>query len=131
MRTSRRNRRDARRLFRACLKDGLLDESRARQVASRVARASRRGSLAVLSHFRRLVSLDRTAHHAVVQSATALSPELEASVKASVARLYGTGMDTSFELIPALIGGMRVKVGSDVYDGSVRAALAVLAERFR
>src|SRR3954468_9685741 len=105
MRTSRRNRRDARRLFRACLKDGLLDESRARQVVARVARASRRGSLAVLSHFRRLVSLDRTAHPAVVQSAPGLPPDLEARMKASGARLYGTGVDTSFELIPALIGG--------------------------
>jgi F-type H+-transporting ATPase subunit delta len=31
---------------------------------------------------------------------------------------------------PDLIGGMRVKVGSDVYDGSVRAGLANLARSF-
>jgi F-type H+-transporting ATPase subunit delta len=33
---------------------------------------------------------------------------------------------TSFEHKPELIGGMRIKVGSDVYDGSVKARLAAL-----
>jgi F-type H+-transporting ATPase subunit delta len=39
-------------------------------------------------------------------------------------------VSTSFAENPALIGGMRVKIGSDVYDGSVRAALEALEERF-
>ena len=43
---------------------------------------------------------------------------------------YGPGMSTSFAANPELIGGMRVKVGSDVYDGSVRTALLTLEERF-
>jgi len=131
MKTNRRDRRDARRLFRACLAGGLLDEDRARLVATRLAEAHRRGSLAILSHFRRLVSLDRTAHHALVQSAMALPADIEAGVRSSVESVYGPGVSTSFEVYPALIAGMRVKVGSDVYDGSVRAALAGLAERFR
>jgi F-type H+-transporting ATPase subunit delta len=132
MRTTRRARREARRLFRACLAaGGLLDEGRARQVALRVAKAGRRGSLAVLSHFHRLVSLDLAAHRAVVESATALAPDLRKGVEVGVARVYGPGVSTSFAENPALIAGMRVKVGSDVYDGSVRGALAALAERFR
>ena len=130
MRTTRRARREARRLYRACVVGGLLDEARARQVVDRVAGARRRGSLAFLSHFQRLVQLDRARHEAVVQSATPLSPDLRASVESGVARLYGPGVSTSFADNPALIGGMRVKVGSDVYDGSVRAALLALEERF-
>jgi F-type H+-transporting ATPase subunit delta len=131
MKTTRRSRRDARRLYRACLSGGLLDEARARRVAERVARSGRRGSLAVLAHFRRLVSLDGDAHRAVVESATALPDDFRSGVATDVTRLYGPGMTTSFEENPALIAGMRVKVGSDVYDGSVRAALATLGERFR
>ena len=130
MRTTRRARREARRLYRACVVDGLLDESRARQVVERVAGARRRGSLAFLSHFQRLVQLDRARHQAVVESATPLPPDLRASVESGVARVYGPGVSTSFADNPALIGGMRVKVGSDVYDGSVRAALLALEERF-
>ena len=130
MRTTRRARREARRLYRACVVDGLLDEGRARQVAERVAGARRRGSLPILSHFQRLVNLDRVRHHAVVESATPLAPELRASVESGVARAYGPGVSTSFAENPGLIGGMRVKVGSDVYDGSVRTALLALEERF-
>ena len=130
MRTTRRARREARRLYRACVVDGLLDEGRARQVAERVAGARRRGSLPILSYFQRLVRLDRVRHRAVVESATPLPPDLRASVEAGVVRVYGPGVSTSFADHPALIGGMRVKVGSDVYDGSVRGALLALEERF-
>jgi F-type H+-transporting ATPase subunit delta len=130
MKTNRRTRRGARRLYRACIVGGLLDEGRALQVVERVAGARRRGSLGFLSHFRRLVTLDRARHQAVVESATPLPPDLRASVEADVARLYGPGVSTSFADSPALIGGMRVRIGSDVYDGSVRAALAALEERF-
>ena len=130
MKTNRRARREARRLYRACVVGGLLDEGRARQVVERVAGARRRGSLPILSHFQRLVRLDRVRHQAVVESATPLPPDLRASVEAGVARVYGPGVSTSFADNPALIGGMRVKVGSDVYDGSVRSALLALEERF-
>ena len=130
MKINRRARRGARRLYRACVVDGLLDEDRARQVAEGVAGAGSRGSLAVLSHFRRLVGLDHDRHSAVVESAAPLPPDLRASVEAGVARLYGPGVSTSFTDNPALIGGMRVRIGSDVYDGSVRTALLNLEESF-
>ena len=131
MRATRRARREARRLFRTCLAGERLDEGRARQVVHRVARAGRRGRLGVLSHFRRLVSLDQERHRAVVESAAPLPPDLRARVEAGLAHAYGPELRTSFEENPALIAGMRVKVGSDVYDGSVRAALASLMECFR
>jgi F-type H+-transporting ATPase subunit delta len=35
----------------------------------------------------------------------------------------------SFTESPALIGGMRIRVGSDVYDGSLQRRLAALAAR--
>ena len=130
MKTNRRARREARRLYRACVVDGLLDEGRARQVVERVAGSGRRGSLPILTHFLRLVSLDRARHRAIVESAFPLPLDLRASVEAGVVNAYGRGVITSFADNPALIGGMRVKVGSDVYDGSVRAALLALEERF-
>jgi F-type H+-transporting ATPase subunit delta len=46
-----------------------------------------------------------------------------------VTHRYGGGFKTLFSENPALIGGMRIKVGSDVYDGSLRTKLAALAAR--
>ncbi len=130
MRTTRRARREARQLFRFCVVNGLLDARRAVAVAKRVAETRRRGSLAVLSYFERLVKLDRARHRAVVESAAPLPPEISARVETDVLRLYGPGIDVSFVENDGLIGGMRVRVASDVYDGTVRRALTALGERF-
>ena len=124
MQTGRRAARVARQLFRLCLVDGRLDEDRARLVVARVIETRRRGTLDILSHFERLVRLDRDRHTAEVSSAVPLPEDLRADVEASIARMYGRGFATSFTHDPALIGGMRLKVGSDVFDGSVRARLA-------
>ena len=129
MKGNRRTIRAARRLYRLCLIDGRLDESRVRQVARRLGASRRRGSIAVLSSLRRMVKLDRDRHRAVVETATSLPDDLRDEVQASLARLYGSGLATSFETSPDLIGGMRIRVGSDVYDGSVRARLAAIESR--
>jgi F-type H+-transporting ATPase subunit delta len=129
MRANRRAKRAARQLLRLCQVDGRLDAGRVRLVVSRMVASGRRGSLGTLSAFLRLVRLDRDRHHATVESATALGDDLRGNVQADLARLYGDGLDTSFELNPALIGGMRIQVGSDVYDASVRARLAALEAR--
>jgi F-type H+-transporting ATPase subunit delta len=129
MKQSRKTRRAARQLFQLCVVDGALDQGRVRQVARQIAASGRRGSLPVLSGFRRLVRLERDRHTAVVQSATPLAASLRESVQGDLTRVYGRGLETSFGEDAALIGGMRIRVGSDVYDGSVRARLAALKAR--
>ena len=129
MKATRKARRAARQLFRLCLVDGRMDQSRVRRVAQQIAASRRRGSLAVLADFKRLVRLDRDRHAAVVASAVPLPDDLRASVGDSLARIYGPGLDTSFEQDPDLIAGMRIRVGSDVYDGTLRTRLAALEAR--
>ena len=130
MKTTRQTKREAKRLFRLCLVNGLLDEGRTRQVVQRIIEAKRRGGLALLSHFQRLVKLESARHTAEVESAVPLPADLRASIQAGLARTYGPGISASFAHNPGLIGGMRIKVGSDVYDGSVRARLAALEKNF-
>ncbi len=130
MKTTRKIKREAKRLFRSCLTNGSLDEGQARQVVRRIIDGKRRGGLALLSEFQRLVKLDRARYTAEVESAIPLSEDLRASIQAGLARVYGPAVRASFEHNPGLIGGMRIKVGSDVYDGSVRARLAALEKGF-
>ena len=130
MKANRQLRREAKRLFRLCLVKGLLDEVRVRQVVQRVLEVKRRGTLALLSHFQRLVKLERSQHMAEVDSAIPLPADLRAKVLSNLVRVYGPGVSTAFAHNPKLIGGMRIKVGNDVYDESVRAKLATLQKSF-
>jgi F-type H+-transporting ATPase subunit delta len=129
MRTNRKARRAARTLYRSCLRNGVVDDSRARRISRRLASSGRRGSLPILTAFHRFVSLDRDRHTAVVESATPLDGPVRDGIRAGLVRRYGPGVHISFTESPALIGGMRIRVGSDVYDGSLQRRLAALAAR--
>jgi F-type H+-transporting ATPase subunit delta len=129
MTSNRRVKRAARQLFRLCLRDGTIDAERVRLVASRLAASSRRGALPVLTSFQRLVRLETGRHTAVVESATPLADSVRARIAEGLARTYGPELDTAFRDNPTLIAGVRIKVASDVYDGSVRARLNALEAR--
>jgi F-type H+-transporting ATPase subunit delta len=130
MRIHKQAKREARQLFRYCLVNGLLDANRVRDVVQHVVAAGHRDCPAILSHFKRLVKLDLARHTATVESAAPVPADLQAAIDAGLTRRYGPGLSTAFAHRPALIGGMRIQVGSDVYDGSVRAGLAALEKRF-
>jgi len=130
MKISKQARREAKQLFRACLANGVLDETRVRQAVKRVLEVKPRGYLAILSHFERLLKLDiarRTAH---VESTIPLPSELQQKIQAGLTKTHGPGLNFSFTQNPALLGGLRIKVGSDVYDNSIQARLAALQESF-
>ena len=129
MKANRKLRRVARRLYRQSRVDGRQDAERVRMVAQRIAGSGRRGTLAILGDLLRRVRLDRDAHRAIVESATPLPDDMRNDVQSGLARVYGQGIETSFGINPRLIGGMRIQVGSDVYDASVRAKLAALEAR--
>ena len=130
MKISKQARREGKELFRSCVVNGLLDDGRVRLAVKRVIEARPRGYLAILSHFERLVKLDLERRAARIESATPLPPDLQAAVESSLTRLYGPGLQLSYGQNPGLLGGMRIKVGSDVYDGSIRARLDRLQESF-
>src|SRR5205809_5061316 len=128
MKASRRTKRAAGQLYGVCLVGGALDEGRVRMAATHLAASSRRGALPLLTAFQRLVRLDSDRHTALIESATPLGEAMREELRRGIARAY-SGVETTFAENPALIGGIRIKVGSDVYDGSVRARLDALYER--
>jgi F-type H+-transporting ATPase subunit delta len=130
MKISKQARRGAKQLARSCLVNGLLDENRARQAVNQLLAVRPRGYFAILTHFQRLLKLDAARRLARVESAVPLSPPLQAALKANLERRYGAGLTFQFSQTPALLGGVRVQVGSDVYDGSIRARLNEVREAF-
>ncbi|HUK83209.1 MAG TPA: F0F1 ATP synthase subunit delta [Verrucomicrobiae bacterium] len=130
MKIKKQARHEAKRLYRFCLVNGLLDENRARQVARGVLASGDRDARGILAHFLRLVKSDRAAHTAIVESATPVPAELRSTITSGLQRRYGSSLAAEFVQRPELIGGVRVQVGCDVFDGSVRAKLAELQRRF-
>jgi len=130
MKISKQAQREARQLFRSCQANGLLDENRVRQAVSLLVSQKPRGYVGILSRLQRLVKLDREQHAASVESAAPLAADLQTDVVRRMGKIYGAGLDISFRQNPALIGGLRIQVGSDLYDGSVKTRLERLEQSF-
>ena len=130
MKTARQIEREARQLFRFCLVEGDLDENRVRLVTQRVLQSRRRGYLVLLERFARFLKQEYARHTAEIESALPLPDDVRDRTQSRLAEVYGPSLTSRFTHNPALIGGMRIKVGSDVYDGSVRYELSALARRF-
>ena len=130
MKISRQAQREAKQLFQACHVEGNLSDEKVRETVKLLTEKKPRDYVAVLSHLHRLVKLDVQRRTADVQSAVALNDSQQNQVKENLAKLYGNNLSYSFTENAELLGGMRVKVGSDVYDGSVLTRLAKLEESF-
>lgn len=126
MKISKQSRRDGKALFNACRVNGVLDDGKVRQVLTEVVARKPRGYVATLHHFHRLVKLDIARRTAVVESATALAPAIQDDVRSQLAARHGAGLDLSFKVNSGVIGGLKVRVGSDIYDGTVAGRLAAL-----
>lgn len=59
-----------------------------------------------------------------VTSAVALSPESTKALADSLGKVTGKQVELSVSVDPELLGGVVAKIGSTVYDGSVRTQLA-------
>ncbi len=129
MKSSKEATRAARQLFRMSLVDGAVDLERVKTIIRKLASAKPRGYLAIIAQFHRLLRLELEKRHAVIESAEPLTAELTAQVTADMKRKYGEDVTTEFKVTPSLLGGMRLKLGSDVWDGSVKNRLERLSER--
>ncbi len=66
---------------------------------------------------------------AQVSSARELSADQRAALQVELARLTGKQVRCDFLVDPGLLGGVSVRIGSTIYDGSVRGRLAALRGR--
>ena len=126
MKISKQARRDGRELFRSCMANGVMDENRVRKAVHIVAEKKPRGYMAILSHFHRLVRLEILRRTAKIESATPLTAQTQSQIQNDLGTKYGQGLTFTFSQNPGLIGGIRVQVGGDVYDGTVQGRLNAL-----
>lgn len=120
----------ARRLFGLCQTAGRLDESKLRTVIARLIESKPRDYRAVLMALQRLTRLEFEARKVTVESAVEVDESTRQRVIAGLAKQYGPDLVVQYQITPALLGGLRIRVGNDVFDGSVQGRLERLANAF-
>jgi F-type H+-transporting ATPase subunit delta len=121
----------ARQLFRGCIDaNGRLHTTRLKRVVKLLGEKKPRGYIDILHSFQRLVRLEMEKRTAIIESVSPLSVEMRERLRTDLQKKYGEDLTLEFSTNAGLIGGMRVKVGSHVWDGSVRARLQALRESF-
>lgn len=121
----------ARRLFRLCLDGNAVAEDRVRLIARKIAERKPRNYETLLTAFSRMVEYAVKSRTATIQSAVPLTEEERSRIQTKLAAKYGDGLYYNWEVEPGLLGGVRIQVGDDVKDGSVRSKIDRLADLAR
>ncbi len=129
MKTSKDIRQLSRNFVRVSYVDGALNRERINAIVRAVIEKKPRNYIHLLENYQRLLRLEVEKRRATIESAAELDPEAGRQIVAGLEQKYGPGLTTEFVVNPALLGGVRVRVGSDVWDSSVRNRLERLQEK--
>ena len=119
----------SREMLRASFTDGQLDPGRISSVIDSVTARKPRNYINVLKNYRRLLRLEVEKRRARIETASEMDPATQLDVVSNLKKRYGSDLTPEFVVNPEVLGGMRIKVGSDVWDGTVRNRLERLQQQ--
>ena len=131
MKINKEIRRVSRALLRASFTDDQLDRGKISALVQSLIEKKPRNCINVLENYKRLLRLEVEKHHARIDSATELSSPVREQIVNNLSRKFGQGLTTEFTVTPSLVGGLRIRVGSDVWDGTVSGRLERLNQQFQ
>mgnify|MGYP006275185037 CR=1 FL=1 len=117
----------ARQFFTLSLVEGVLSAERVAGVLAYIEKNRPPQTVAVLRAYRRLVAAEVARGQAVIEHAGAASASVQEAIVTAMTRRYGRSITGVARRNDALIAGVRVRVGDDVYESSVAGQLAALA----
>jgi F-type H+-transporting ATPase subunit delta len=119
----------SREMLRASFTDGQLDPGKIASLVQSLITKRPRHLMDVLQYYKRLLRLEIEKRHARIESAIQLTPQAAFDIGARLKRKYGEDLTTEFVVDPTLLGGVRARVGSDVWDGTLRNRLERLRQQ--
>jgi F-type H+-transporting ATPase subunit delta len=129
MKINKETRQLSKELLRASFTDGQLDSGRIAALVKSLIEKKPRHYIQVLEAYKRLLRLEVEKRTATIETATELPADSGAQIVANLKRKYGNDLDARFVVDKDLLGGMRIRVGSDVWDSSVRNRLHRLQQQ--
>ena len=130
MKVSKDAARAAKRIYNLCAPNGQLNEANIKASVAMIIERKPRDYRAILHAITRLVRLDSESRQALIESASELDSESRNRVEGNLTAQYGSGLSFSYKITPELLGGVRMRVGDDVLDGSVKARIERLKNAF-
>jgi F-type H+-transporting ATPase subunit delta len=118
----------ARQLFKLSFENGQITAERVAGVLGYVEKIQPPQMVAVLKAYQRLVATELGRGLAVVEHAGAVSPSVLQAIAAQLTKKYARPVTTTAKANPALLAGLRVRIGDDIYENSVSSQLGALAE---
>jgi len=119
----------SRSLFRSSFTEGRIDHAKVTAALREVAARRPRHVASALKDYQRLVRMELARRHAIIESATALEPAVADEILGDLRARFGTDITHELKVNPTLIGGVRIQLGSDVWDGSVSGRLELLRSK--
>jgi F-type H+-transporting ATPase subunit delta len=129
MKVNKEIRRRSREMLRASFTDGQLDSGRIASLVDSLIARKPRNYVDVLKNYRRLLRLEVEKRRARIETASEVDREATSKVIENLKKRYGDDLTPEFVVNPQLLGGMRIRVGSDVWDGTVRNRLERLQQQ--
>ena len=129
MKINKEIRRLSREMLRASFTDGQLDSGRILSLVDSLIARKPRNHIGVLKNYRRLLRIEVEKRRARIETAREVDRETASRLVTNLKKKYGSDLTAEFVVNPQLLGGMRIRVGSDVWDGSVRNRLERLEQQ--
>ncbi|MDP9099817.1 MAG: F0F1 ATP synthase subunit delta [Verrucomicrobiota bacterium] len=129
MKINKETRQLSKALLRASFTEGQLDGGKVASLVKSLIEKKPRYYLQILEAYQRLLRLEVEKRTATIETATELPPEAGVQIVANLKRKYGGDLAANFVVNKDLLGGMRIRVGSDVWDSSVRNRLHRLQQQ--
>ena len=118
----------SREMLRASFTDGQLDPGRISSLVDSIIAKRPRHYVDVLKNYRRLLRFELEKRRARIETANEVDSTTSSELVTNLKKKYGNDLTAEFVVNPELLGGMRIRVGSDVWDGTVRNRLERLQQ---
>ena len=117
----------ARQLTKLSVTDGNVSSERVAGVLEYLEKHKVANRLIILKTYARLIANELAKSEARVEHAGSIDAAALDAIAAAMSKKYSRSITASAKSNPALLAGLRVQVGDDVYESSVASQLAALS----
>jgi F-type H+-transporting ATPase subunit delta len=117
----------AKQLFKLSVVNGAVSPEQVAGVLGWIEKHQPRQSLALLKAYHHRIQIELAKSQAVVEHAGPVSDATLKQIESAMSKKYARPIAASAKPAPQLLAGLRVRVGSDVYESTVAGQLSSLS----